>query len=91
MIQSKPNDFNLSFWGYPVAESLGYVEVLEAVRPRYRALGIWAKTPLPPRDGFQRLHDAMLSGGLIKKPVSYDDCVETRFAEQAIAEDPPAL
>jgi aldehyde oxidoreductase len=42
-----PMDFRLrnaitesdpSFLGYPVAESLGYVEVLEAVRPRYRAL-----------------------------------------------------
>jgi aldehyde oxidoreductase len=28
-----------SFLGYPVAESLGYVEVLETLRPRYRALG----------------------------------------------------
>ncbi len=66
-------------------------EILAACIDRYLALGIWAKTPLPPRDGFQRLHDAMLSGGLIKTAVSYDDCVETRFAEQAIAEDPPAL
>jgi CO/xanthine dehydrogenase Mo-binding subunit/aerobic-type carbon monoxide dehydrogenase small subunit (CoxS/CutS family) len=28
---------SISFLGYPVAESLGYQEVLEAVRPRYRA------------------------------------------------------
>ena len=28
-----------SFLGYPVAESLGYVQVLEAIRPRYLALG----------------------------------------------------
>jgi NitT/TauT family transport system substrate-binding protein len=66
-------------------------EILAACIARYRALGIWAKNPLPPRDAFQRLHDAMLSGGLIGKPVSYDDCVETRFAEQAIADDPPPL
>lgn len=66
-------------------------EILTACVARYRALGIWAKTPLPPRDAFQRLHDAMLSGGLIATPTSYDDCIETRFAEQAIAEDPPAL
>lgn len=66
-------------------------EVLTACAARYLSLGIWAKTPMPPRDGFQRLHDGMLSGGLIKGPVSYDDCVETRFAAQAIREDPPAL
>ena len=29
---------SISFLGYPVAESLGYEEVLEAIRPRYRAL-----------------------------------------------------
>ena len=66
-------------------------ETLSACTERYLALGIWAKTPLPPRDGFQRLHDAMLSGGLIKKPVFFDSCVETRIAAQVIAEDPPAL
>lgn len=27
---------DISFLGYPVAESLGYVEVLKAIRPRYR-------------------------------------------------------
>ena len=27
---------SISFLGYPVAESLGYAEVLEAIRPRYR-------------------------------------------------------
>jgi len=66
-------------------------EILAACIARYLTLGIWSKTPLLPREGFERLHDAMLSGGLIEMPVSYDDCVETRFAEQAIAEDPPAL
>jgi NitT/TauT family transport system substrate-binding protein len=84
----------------PAAEIVGAVagffpdvrpEILTACVGRYLALDIWAKNPLPPRDGFQRLHDGMLSGGLIGKAVSYDDCVETRFAEQAIREDPPAL
>lgn len=66
-------------------------ENLAACIARYLALEIWSRTPLLPREGFERLHDAMLSGGLIEKPVAYDDCVEIRFAEQAIAEDPPAL
>jgi CO/xanthine dehydrogenase Mo-binding subunit len=30
---------SISFLGFPVAESLGYVEVLEAIRPRYEELG----------------------------------------------------
>jgi CO/xanthine dehydrogenase Mo-binding subunit len=29
---------SVSFLGYPVGESLGYAEVLQAIRPRYRAL-----------------------------------------------------
>jgi len=29
---------SISFLGYPVAETMGYAEVLEAIRPRYRAL-----------------------------------------------------
>jgi len=66
-------------------------EILAACIARYLALGIWSRTPLLPREGFERLHDAMLSGGLIEKPVTYDDCVDTRFAEAVIADDPPAL
>lgn len=66
-------------------------EILMACIARYLTLDIWSKTPLLPREGFERLHDAMLSGGLIETAVSYEDCVETRFAKQAIAEDPPAL
>jgi NitT/TauT family transport system substrate-binding protein len=66
-------------------------EILTACIARYRALEIWSRTPLLPREGFERLHDGMLSGGLIGSPTTYDACVETRIAERVIAEDPPAL
>jgi len=65
--------------------------ILAACVDRYLALGIWGRNPRLPRDGFVRLHDAMLSGGLIKKRVSYETCVDTAFADRAIAEDPPSL
>lgn len=66
-------------------------DILTACIERYQALGIWSRTPLLPREGFERLHDAMLSGGLIGSPTTYDACVETRIAERVIADDPPAL
>ena len=58
---------------------------------RYRTLGVWGRDPLLPREGFERLRTALLSGGLIEKPIRYEDCVEPRFAEAVIAEDPPGL
>ncbi len=36
-LQNALGQDEISFLGYPVAESLGYVEVLEAIRPHYRA------------------------------------------------------
>lgn len=66
-------------------------DTLTACVERYRALEVWGRTPLLPREGFERLHDAMLSGGLIESPTTYEACVDTRIAERVIAEDPPAL
>jgi NitT/TauT family transport system substrate-binding protein len=65
--------------------------ILAACVERYLALGVWARTPRLPRDGFDRLGAGMLSGGLIATAVSYDTCIETRFADRVIAEDPPPL
>jgi NitT/TauT family transport system substrate-binding protein len=65
--------------------------ILAASIERYLSLGIWARNPRLPRDGFERLRDAMLSGGLIKKRISYETCVDTAFADRVIAEDPPSL
>ncbi len=45
-----------SFLGYPVAESLGYEEVLETIRPRYRALQEEAAAFNAAREGDGRRH-----------------------------------
>ena len=58
---------------------------------RYRSLGVWGRDPRLPRTGFERLRTALLSGGLIETAIAYEDCVEMRFAEAVIAEDPPSL
>jgi NitT/TauT family transport system substrate-binding protein len=65
--------------------------LLSACIERYLALGIWGRNPHLPRSGFERLQAAMLSGGLIASPVSYETCVDNGFADRAIAEDPPPL
>lgn len=66
-------------------------EILTRCVRRYLDLQVWARTPLLPREGFDRLQAAMLSGGLIATAPSYDTCVERRFADRVIAEDPPPL
>jgi len=66
-------------------------ELLIAIIARYRSLGIWGRNPILPRDGFERLKEACLSGGLITRAASYEECVDTSLAEEAIAADPPPM
>jgi NitT/TauT family transport system substrate-binding protein len=78
------------------AKVSGYFEglpedVLIAALARYYDVGVWGRNPILPRAGFERLRAAMLSGGLIQREIPYDDCVDTRFAEAVIREDPPSL
>lgn len=56
---------------------------------RYQALGVWGRTPHLPREGFERLRDSLVSGGLIGSRPEFEDCVDNRFADAVIAEDPP--
>ncbi|MFQ5904182.1 MAG: ABC transporter substrate-binding protein [Candidatus Binatia bacterium] len=58
---------------------------------RYKTLGLWNRTPILSREGFEWLQSACLSGGLIQKGFPYEHCVDMRFAEQVIGEEPPAL
>jgi NitT/TauT family transport system substrate-binding protein len=60
---------------------------LERAIARYKALGIWGRDPRLPRDGFERLRAACLSGGLIECGSAYEDCVDNGPAETAIAAD----
>ncbi|MEX2614690.1 MAG: ABC transporter substrate-binding protein [Alphaproteobacteria bacterium] len=61
-------------------------EILNAAIDRYKSLGIWGRNPILPREGFERLSTALLSGGLIAEPIPYDACIDMRFAEAAVAE-----
>ena len=66
-------------------------ELLAAAIDRYKALGVWGKNPRLPRNGFERLREGLLSGGLITNKVAYDDCVDMQFADAVIAEDPHSI
>lgn len=62
---------------------------LTAAIARYKALGIWGRTPRLPRGGFERLRDACQSGGLIAGRPAYRNCIDTTLAETVLAEAPP--
>jgi len=66
-------------------------DVLTACIARYIALGAYGKTPVLPRNGFERLREACLSGGLVTRGGSYEDCVDTALAQSAVDADPKAM
>ena len=64
--------------------------LLHAAIARYRALGIWGRNPILPRDGYDRLKAGLVSGGFAKG-MPFETVVDNSLAEQVVAEDPPAL
>jgi NitT/TauT family transport system substrate-binding protein len=66
-------------------------DILEALIGRYLALGIWGHNPVLPRAGFERLRDAMFSGGFIERKIPYEECVEPGMAETVFRKDPPSM
>lgn len=64
--------------------------LLRAAVARYSALGIWGRNPILPREGYERLKAALISGGFAKG-TPYEVAVDNSLAEQAVMEDPPAL
>jgi NitT/TauT family transport system substrate-binding protein len=64
---------------------------LRSAIAHYQAIGIWNRDPVLPRDGFERLAGACLSGGLIRRATEFARCVDNTFATEAIAADPPTL
>lgn len=52
---------------------------------RYQALELWSVGPLLPREGFERLKRAMLSGGAIRRDIPYEECVDDGLALRAAA------
>ena len=81
--------------GRALAEAIaGYFPEVPAARlaaccERYRSLGLWNRTPVLRRVGLEWLRDAMLGAGAIRTRFRYEDCVDMRFAEQVMREDPP--
>jgi len=53
---------------------------------RYAAQGVWGRDPVLPEEGFARLGRAMHSGGLVRRPPVFADCVDNGLAEAAVRE-----
>ena len=64
---------------------------IEGAVARYQDLGIWGQNPVLPRAGFERLRVALLSGGLIKREIPFEDCVDNSLADIVAAEDLPSI
>lgn len=63
---------------------------LTAALARYKTLGVWGRTPILPRDGYERLKDGLVSGGFVKG-MPYEVAVDNSLADAAVADDPPSL
>ncbi len=59
--------------------------IFAAAIERYRTLNLWASDPLIRREGYDRLHDAMRSAGVLGRDISFDGCVDTVLANRAIS------
>lgn len=57
----------------------------------YKTLGLWNRNPVIEPKGLEWLRDAMLAAGYITTRFASEDCVDMRFAEQVVREDPPSM
>lgn len=53
---------------------------------RYKAAGVWATDPMIGREGFGRMRDALITGGLVQGAHPYEKIVRPEFAQRAMAE-----
>ena len=51
---------------------------------RYRSHHLWASDPVIRREGYDRLHAAMRSAGMLKRDIGFEACVDTKLAEEAM-------
>lgn len=65
--------------------------ILAAACTRYKALGVWGRTPILPRAGYDRLRDGLVSGGFVSPGAAFEIAVDNSLAEEAIALDLPTL
>lgn len=57
----------------------------------YQSLDVWSRSPVVSRAGFDWIRDAGLSNERVGRKFTYDECVDTRFAQAAVNENPPPL
>lgn len=83
--------------GRTLAEAIaGYlpdvpIATLAACCSDYKALGLWNTHPGMKREGLEWLRDAMHAAGYIKSRPAFEQCVDMRYAEQAVREDPRSV
>jgi NitT/TauT family transport system substrate-binding protein len=61
-------------------------DIFAAAIDRYRALQLFAASPVMHRAGFDRLQTAMRSGGALDRAIAFEACVDNSIAEQAVAD-----
>jgi NitT/TauT family transport system substrate-binding protein len=59
--------------------------VLTGSLARYKAQGVWGTDPVLPEEGFDQLRRALLATGFLSHTVPFEDCVDNRLAEEAVA------
>jgi NitT/TauT family transport system substrate-binding protein len=81
---------------FAVTPSLEIVDVVQSFFPdvprdlfaacidRYRALELWGRDPVVRREGYDRLHAAMRSSGILARDIAFEDVVDTKLATRAI-------
>jgi len=67
------------------------IATLAACCEDYKRLRLWNANPVMKREGLEWLRDAMLAAGYITTRLQFEQCVDLRFAEQAVREDPPSM
>jgi NitT/TauT family transport system substrate-binding protein len=58
--------------------------ILAGAIARYQAQEVWGSDPMLPEDGFARLGASLVSGGFIRRPPRYDECVDNSLAIAAL-------
>ncbi len=58
--------------------------VLTGAIARYQTQEVWGRDPVLPEDGFARLGSSLASGGFIRHPPSYGQCVDNSLAVAAL-------
>ena len=59
-------------------------DLFAACIDRYRALKLWGPDPVIRQEGYDRLHAAMRSSGILSRDIAFADVVDTGLARRAI-------